>query len=59
MIILGAILSIIVEGNGKGETAAGLGFCFVIFLIGLLMILLMKEELNRMKSESGSSLLEG
>jgi len=40
--VLGAILSVIVEGNGKGETGAGLGFCFVVFLIGLLMILLMK-----------------
>jgi hypothetical protein len=44
---LGTILSFIVQGNSKGETGAGLGFCFGIFLVGLLMIILLKEELNR------------
>jgi len=46
-IYLGTILSIIVQGDTKGETGAGLGFCFFIFLIGLLMVFLLKEKLNR------------
>jgi len=45
--LLGTILSIIVQGDTKGETGAGLGFCFFIFLIGLLMVFLLKEKLNR------------
>lgn len=43
------------QGDTKGETGAGLGFCFFIFLIGLLMVFLLKEDLRRSRSEKEGS----
>ena len=54
--IEGTILSIIVQGDTKGETGAGLGFCFFIFLIGFLMVFLLKEDLKRSTSEKENSI---
>jgi hypothetical protein len=51
---LGLVLSVIVEGESKGQTAGGLGFCFGVFLIGLALIYFMKEHLNRKKFERES-----
>jgi uncharacterized membrane protein YczE len=44
---LGMFLSLIVQGESKAQTAEGIGFCFGIFLIGLTLVVLMKENLNR------------
>lgn len=48
---LGLFMSMIVKGNSKGETAAGLAFCFGMELLGLVLIYFMKEEKNREKAE--------
>lgn len=49
--LLGTILSIIVKGKSKGETAGGLGFCFGMFIVGLILVYFMNEKLNRSDSE--------
>ena len=41
--ILGIFLSLIVQGESKAQSAGGLGFCFGVFLIGLLLVWFMKE----------------
>jgi hypothetical protein len=41
--ILGIFLSLIVQGESKGQSAGGLGFCFGVFLIGLVLVWFMKE----------------
>jgi hypothetical protein len=53
--LLGMVLSVIVQGETRGQTAGGLGFCFAVFLVGLLMIFLMKEVKNREISEKAYS----
>lgn len=53
--ILGIFLSLIVRGENKGESAGGLGFCFGVFLIGLVLIYFMKEERNRMNYDKEQS----
>lgn len=53
--VLGLLLSLIVEGESKAQTAGGLAFCFGMFLIGLGLVYFMKENLNRKKYESESS----
>lgn len=45
--LLGMFLSLIVQGESKGQTAGGIGFCFGVFLIGLALVYFMKENLNR------------
>jgi hypothetical protein len=40
--VLGTILSLIVQGDSKGQTGGGLGFCFGVFLIGLVLVYFMK-----------------
>lgn len=52
---LGMILSLIVQGETKGQTAGGLGFCFGVFLIGITFVYSMKEKLNRSDYESSES----
>jgi MFS-type transporter involved in bile tolerance (Atg22 family) len=52
---LGMILSLIVQGETKGQTAGGLAFCFGVFLIGLLFVNFLKEKLNRSDYESSES----
>ena len=49
--LLGTILSLIVQGQTKGQTLGGLGFCLGIFIIGLVLTFLMKEERNRSNYE--------
>lgn len=56
--ILGIFLSLIVQGESKGQSAGGLGFCFGVFLIGLLLVWFMKEKLNRTNYEEKASLLK-
>lgn len=51
---LGLILSVIVQGDSKAQTAGGIGFCFGIFIIGLVLVLFMKEEKNRESFEKSS-----
>lgn len=53
--LLGTILSVIVRGQSKAQSAGGLGFCFGIFLVGLGLIYFMKEKLNRSDSEKRTS----
>ena len=48
---LGLLMSLIVQGESKGQTAAGIGFCFGVFLIGLGLVYFMKEHLNRRNYE--------
>jgi hypothetical protein len=48
---LGLFLSLIVQGESKGQTAGGLGFCFAVFLGGLALVFFMKEALNRQDFE--------
>lgn len=48
-------LSLIVQGESKGQTAGGIGFCFGVFLIGLTLVYFMKENLNRSTFEKESS----
>lgn len=45
--LLGLLLSLIVEGESKGQTAGGLAFCFAVFVIGIILAYFMKERLNR------------
>jgi len=40
--LLGTILSMIVRGESKGQTAGGLGFCAGMFLVGLGLVYFMK-----------------
>ena len=56
--LLGTILSIIVRGESKGETAVGLGFCFGMFIVGLVLVYFMNEKLNRSDSEKRLSELK-
>ena len=56
--LLGTILSIIVRGESKGETAGGLGFCFGMFIVGLVLVYFMNEKLNRSDSEKRLSELK-
>ena len=44
-------MSLIVQGESKGQTATGIGFCFGVFLIGLGLVYFMKEHLNRRNYE--------
>lgn len=46
--LLGTFMTMIVQGETKGQTLAGLSFCFGVFLVGLVIIWFMKEEKNRM-----------
>lgn len=41
--ILGLLMSLIVQGETKGQSAGGLGFCFAIFLLGFVLLWFMKE----------------
>lgn len=50
--LLGVFLSMIAKGQSKGQTAGGIGFCFGMELLGLILIYFMKEEKNREKAES-------
>ena len=52
--LLGLFLSLIVQGESKGQSAAGLGFCFGVFVIGFLLVYNMKEERNRSDFEKMS-----
>lgn len=52
---LGVFLTLIVQGESKGQTLGGLGFCFGIFLVGIGLIYFMKEEKNRIKFEQEAS----
>ena len=56
--VLGIILSLIVQGKSKAQSAGGLGFCFGVFLIGLLLVWFMKEEQNRSEYENKVSNLK-
>ena len=56
--LLGTILSIIVRGESKGETAGGLGFCFGMFIVGLVLVYFMNEKLNISDSEKRLSELK-
>jgi hypothetical protein len=50
--LLGLFLSLIVgDGDEKSRSFAGLMFCLVFFVIGYIMIFLLKEEKNREKAE--------
>lgn len=40
--ILGTCLSLIVQGDSKGQSVGGLGFCLGIFVIGLILTCLMQ-----------------
>ena len=40
--VLGLVMSLIVKGQSKQQTLMGLGFCAVMFIIGLILITLMK-----------------
>lgn len=40
--VMGTILSVIVQGESKGQSAGGLGFCFGMFLVGLGLVYFMK-----------------
>jgi Na+/melibiose symporter-like transporter len=40
--VLGIFLSLIVQGESKGQSAGGLGFCFGVFLLGLVLVYFMK-----------------
>lgn len=53
--LLGLFLSMIVQGESRGQSAGGLGFCFGMFLIGIALIYFMKEETNRSDYERASS----
>ena len=52
-------MSLFVKGQTKMQTAWGLIFCLVLFVIGLLLILMTRENLKRVKAERQSSLLRG
>jgi hypothetical protein len=41
--LLGLFLSLIVQGETKGQSAGGLGFCFGVFVIGFVLVYYMKE----------------
>jgi hypothetical protein len=45
----------IVQGESKGQTAGGIGFCFGVFLIGLGLVYFMKENLYRKNFETEAS----
>ena len=45
--LAGLILSVIVKGEKKSQTLGGLAFCLGVFLLGILLVLMMKEKLNR------------
>jgi Na+/melibiose symporter-like transporter len=47
-------MSLIVDGESKASTFAGLVFCLLIFLVGLICAFAMKEEKNREKAEKDS-----
>lgn len=49
--LLGLFLSMIVKGDTKGQSAGGLGFCFAMELLGLILLYFMREEKNREKAE--------
>ena len=53
--LMGTILSVIVQGESKGQSAGGLGFCFAMFLVGMALVYFMKEKLNRSDSEKRTS----
>lgn len=53
--LLGLFLSMIVKGESRGQSLAGLLFCFGTFVFGFILIYFMKEEKNREKAESESS----
>ncbi len=40
--LLGLFLSMISKGQSKGQTAAGIGFCFGMELLGLILIYFLK-----------------
>ena len=52
---LGLILSVIIKGQTKMQTAYGIIFCFAVFLVGLFLSYFSKEELNRSNFESDES----
>lgn len=41
--LLGLFLSMIVKGDTKGQSAGGLGFCFAMELLGLILLYFMRE----------------
>lgn len=41
--VLGLFLSMIAKGESKYQTAGGIGFCFAMEFIGLILIYFMKE----------------
>jgi hypothetical protein len=40
---LGLFLTLIVQGETKGQSLGGLGFCFGMFLVGLVLVYFMQE----------------
>lgn len=40
--LLGLFMSMIVKGQTKGQTLGGLGFCFAMFIIGIVLVFMMK-----------------
>jgi MFS transporter, FLVCR family, feline leukemia virus subgroup C receptor-related protein len=52
--VLGLLMSLIVEGESKAQTAGGLAFCFGVFVIGIILAYFMKERLNRKNFERDS-----
>ena len=49
--LFGLLLSLIVQGQTKAQSAEGIGFCFGMFLVGLVLVFFMKEEQNRFNYE--------
>jgi nitrate/nitrite transporter NarK len=49
--VLGMFMTMIVKGDNGMQTLYGLIFCAGIFIIGLVLIILMKEERNRLGAE--------
>lgn len=52
---LGSIQSLIVKGQNKAQTAYGLILNVGLFLLGLVLIVMTKENLKRVKAERESS----
>lgn len=50
--LLGLVMSMIVKGESKEQTLGGLGFCAGMFILGMILVFLMKEIKNREKAES-------
>ncbi len=52
---LGSILSLIIKGETKDQTAYGLILNVGLFVVGLVLIVMVRENLKRVKAERQSS----